>query len=159
MLTPQQKAFSLIESAIVLAIVGLVIGGIWVGAAIVSDSLKKQQVVEGWAYYFRLVTEQFPKGSLASKNLTNLDIDEAIAKNNPPPAGWTVTPGGCCGVYRPVDPYGNRLYMQLQSGGGFSMRYNSQTISGSACRAVIDYDLFPKFLPVESRVLDVMNAS
>ena len=47
MITPQQKAFSLIETAIVLAIVGLVIGGIWVGAAIVSDSIKKQQVVEG----------------------------------------------------------------------------------------------------------------
>ena len=29
----------------------------------------------------------------------------------------------------------------------------------AATKAVIVYDLFPKFLPVESRVLDVMNAS
>lgn len=40
MITARRRGFSLIESAIVLAIVGLVIGGVWVAAASVSSNNK-----------------------------------------------------------------------------------------------------------------------
>lgn len=136
-----KKAFSLIESALVLAIAGLVIGGIWIAAATVNENMKQQQVVEGWAYYLRIISDQFTKSAVTAKNVGNLDIDESIAVNNTPPAGWTVKAGGCCGVKRAVDPYGNRLYIQLTGGGGFYMGYSADTASGPACRAAIDYIL------------------
>lgn len=40
-----RRAFSLIESAIVLGVVGLVIGGIWVAAAAVSENMKVSKTV------------------------------------------------------------------------------------------------------------------
>ena len=135
----KQKAFSLIDAAIVLGIVGLVIGGIWVAAATVNDNLKQQQLVDGWAYYIRLLSEQYPKSMIAAKNVSTLDVDQQLATTNPPPAGWTVKAGGCCGVQRAIDPYGNRLYIQVLAGGNFYMSYYSQTVSGPACRAAINY--------------------
>jgi len=40
------RAFSLIEAAIVLGIIGLVIGGIWVAASTVSEKLKVTEVLQ-----------------------------------------------------------------------------------------------------------------
>ena len=40
------KGFSLIEAAIVLGVVGLVIGGIWIGAKEVSENLKANKMAE-----------------------------------------------------------------------------------------------------------------
>lgn len=42
-----RQGFSLIESAIVLAVVGLVIGGIWVAAAHITQKRRAQQTVDG----------------------------------------------------------------------------------------------------------------
>lgn len=42
----QKKGFNLIEAAIVLGVVGLVVGGIWVGAAAVSENWKVSQTVK-----------------------------------------------------------------------------------------------------------------
>jgi type II secretory pathway pseudopilin PulG len=41
---PRKRGFSLIEAAIVLGVVGLVIGGIWVAAADVSDNIKANRL-------------------------------------------------------------------------------------------------------------------
>ena len=43
----QRNAFNLIESAIVLGVVGLVIGGIWVGASAIYEGHKINKTVEG----------------------------------------------------------------------------------------------------------------
>lgn len=42
-----RRGFSLIEAAIVLGIVGLVIGGIWVAASAVTESRKMRLMIEG----------------------------------------------------------------------------------------------------------------
>lgn len=42
-----QKGFNLIEAAIVLGVVGLVIGGIWVGASAVMRQHRVQQTIDG----------------------------------------------------------------------------------------------------------------
>lgn len=42
-----QRGFSLIESAIVLAVVGLVIGGIWAAAASMSENWKVEETIRG----------------------------------------------------------------------------------------------------------------
>lgn len=43
----KKRGFSLIEAAIVLGVVGLVIGGIWVAAAAVSENRRLNQAVSG----------------------------------------------------------------------------------------------------------------
>lgn len=43
----KKKGFNLIEAAIVLGVVGLVIGGIWVAASVVNENLKINKTVEG----------------------------------------------------------------------------------------------------------------
>lgn len=43
----RQRGFSLIEAAIVLAVVGLVLGGIWVAAAAMYENYKVNKTVEG----------------------------------------------------------------------------------------------------------------
>ena len=42
-----RKAFSLIEAAIVLGVVGLIIGGIWIGADAVYTNTKVNQTIQG----------------------------------------------------------------------------------------------------------------
>lgn len=44
---PTHEAFSLVETAIVLAIVGVVIGGIWVAASAVRQNMLGNQIVSG----------------------------------------------------------------------------------------------------------------
>ena len=44
---PKKKAFSLVEAAIVLGVVGLIIGGIWVAAAQVTLYLQTSRAVSG----------------------------------------------------------------------------------------------------------------
>jgi type II secretory pathway pseudopilin PulG len=43
----ERRGFNLIETAIVLGMVGIVIGGIWVGAATVSENIKVKKTIEG----------------------------------------------------------------------------------------------------------------
>ena len=45
--TIKTKGFSLVEAAIVLGVVGLVIGGIWVAASAISSTLKVNRAVTG----------------------------------------------------------------------------------------------------------------
>lgn len=42
----KQRGFSLVEAAIVLAVVGLVLGGIWVAASAINDKLKVNRLTE-----------------------------------------------------------------------------------------------------------------
>lgn len=120
----RKRGFSLIEAAIVLAVVGLVIGGIWVAAAKVNDSIKWRQTEEGWLYYVRLTTENFN-----ARNARHEDIDYTFLSHFPLPAGWKLTGS----QKRPTDPYGNRFYAQTQAMGTFSMGYTYQIIRKDVC--------------------------
>ena len=42
-----RKGFSLIESAIVLGVVGLVIGGIWLGDSTINENIRINQTIQG----------------------------------------------------------------------------------------------------------------
>lgn len=46
-LPSRNKAFSLVEAAIVLGVVGLVIGGIWVAASSTMDKFKRDNLISG----------------------------------------------------------------------------------------------------------------
>lgn len=69
-----KRAFSLIEAAIVLGVVGLVIGGIWVAAATVNDNLKYKDLLEGVTFMVDQIQSSIPsstydKGPLVGGNL------------------------------------------------------------------------------------------
>ncbi len=124
----QRRGFSLIEAAVVLGVVGLVIGGIWVAAAAVNDRLKWKQTEAGWLYYMDLIGKNY-----SHVGATLQDIDYTFLVNMPVPDGWKVAWFGCCGNH-PIDPYGYALYAQVQTDGTVLVSYPSvQTIRRDVC--------------------------
>lgn len=71
----KKSGFSLVEAAIVLGVVGLVIGGIWVAATKVSEEQRMTRLIEGVI--------------LGTNNLRQLVGSESAA---PDGNGWTITP-------------------------------------------------------------------
>ncbi len=63
-----RKAFSLIEAAIVLGVVGLVIGGIWYSAAAVYENYKVNKTVEGVIIGGENLRNLIPMASVTSNN-------------------------------------------------------------------------------------------
>ena len=62
-----RKAFSLIEAAIVLGVVGLVVGGIWVAAAAVNENMQANDIAKGLltikaAMQDQILMSQYPLG-------------------------------------------------------------------------------------------------
>jgi len=106
-----RKGFNLVEAAIVLGVVGLVIGGIWVAASSVAENQRWQQTEQGWMYYIETINKLFPKAIVASQG--NIDFNQQLSMSVPPPAGWTLGTNG-----RPKDPYGRLLIMQVQGSSG-----------------------------------------
>lgn len=67
-----RKGFNLIEAAIVLAVIGLVIGGIWVAASTVMAKNQNQQIVTGLTYALSRITSLIPR-SIADGQLQDYD--------------------------------------------------------------------------------------
>lgn len=57
----RRGAFSLIEAAIVLGIIGLVIGGIWAAASEVSTRRKQAEFIEGLLFMTSTISQIWPK--------------------------------------------------------------------------------------------------
>ncbi len=55
-----KHAFSLIESAIVLGIIGIVIGGIWVAAASMFNNYKDRDLMEGATFIYSEIQKLIP---------------------------------------------------------------------------------------------------
>ena len=55
------RAFSLIEAAIVLGIIGLVIGGIWIAANAIGTRRKQAEFIEGLLYMTSTISQIWPK--------------------------------------------------------------------------------------------------
>lgn len=73
-----KEGFSLIEAAIVLGVVGLVIGGIWIAAAVFNENLKINRTVEGVV--------------LGAQNAMNLIVP---ALGTPDTTAWTTLDNIC----------------------------------------------------------------
>lgn len=81
----KQPGFSLIEAAIVLGIIGLVIGGIWLAAAAANDARKASEMEAGFLQMVRGI-ENIHKGQTfpsAGTDLTPLIVSAKLA-----PSSW-----------------------------------------------------------------------
>lgn len=89
----RERGFNLIEAAIVLAVVGLVIGGIWVGAASVSRRLKISRLASDMFAIVeathRLVTYANYPTSWGSDNITSFARNAGII-----PSDYSIDPNG-----------------------------------------------------------------
>ena len=122
-----KRGFNLIEAAIVLGVVGLVIGGIWVAAAKVSYDNKWRQTEAGWIYYVDFISKNFTRAQAATLS-GNQDIETTLMAMAGLPGGW-----GCCGDFgKPLDPFGNTFYAQMQ-GNTFFVGYANQTPPKDFC--------------------------
>lgn len=65
------RAFSLIETAIVLAVVGLVIGGIWVAAAAVHYRYQESRLIQGFLSYKSNVEQYLTQTSPCTATIPN----------------------------------------------------------------------------------------
>lgn len=61
-----RRAFSLIESAIVLGIIGLIIGSIWVGASIINNKRRMNDTIDGIGLVVSNSKRLFSNGHLPS---------------------------------------------------------------------------------------------
>ena len=117
-ISPSRKyalGFNLIEAAIVLGVIGLIIGGIWVAAAAINERMKVNETLAGVMTIINNVNRNFP----ARDYMTGSDVGvlEDIAPHTLgirmgiPPTDWV---NGNI-VYH---PFGGpvRLYVQVNSG-------------------------------------------
>ncbi len=137
--------FSLIESAIVLSIVGLVIGGIWTAAAVVSENNKVNRMVE------IIMTSTSKARRLFDRNLPTVQTlltGPVCSAANIMPADAQTTSVSYCGI----SPWGKSIdfTVSLNVNGAPPASAKPGIVFGtllstSACRAVVS-----KILPSTS---------
>lgn len=130
-----KRAFSLIETAIVLGVVGLVIGGIWVAAATVNDNMKYKDLLEGVTFIVDQTQSSIPssaydKGPLVGSTLwiqagsyTTLGIGMGLV-----PAHWVKGTN----IY---SPYGGVSYINASNSSYFTVSVNQ--LPRNACIKLI----------------------
>ena len=89
----KKRGFSLIEAAIVLAVVGLVIGGIWVAAAAMYETYKVNKTVEGIFTTARNIQNLISIRDAEAFGQTQVDITSTVRSANAFPKEW-LTPIG-----------------------------------------------------------------
>jgi type II secretory pathway pseudopilin PulG len=131
------KGFNLIEAAIVLGIVGLVVGGIWVAATSVYANLRSKTATDTLLQVAQGVRALY--STSASTNLPNgTDITPQLAQANVFPSSvLTTTPNLVVDPTFTVNAWGGNLGVYVAAsrngiaGGGFSVVYTQ--IPAAAC--------------------------
>lgn len=101
---PYRHGFNLVEAAIVLGVVGLIIGGIWVAAASVTENSRENELANTvLSMAPRLAKLSSDQGAASSTNINSTVIQLAI-----PPANWVR--GG--GIY---DPWGGTVHFYVDA--------------------------------------------
>jgi len=80
---PRNSGFNLIEAAIVLGVVGLIIGGIWVAASAVSESKRISDTLAGTAQLVQNLRAQYANVDLNAQFADNpyFTADSSVFKN------------------------------------------------------------------------------
>ncbi len=88
----RRRGFNLIEAAIVLGVVGLVIGGIWVAAAAVSSTLKINETIKGNLSTVRCIQRLI--SSADSSSIGAVAIEQTVRDAGCFPANWKASGTG-----------------------------------------------------------------
>ena len=142
MKTRTRNAFNLIESAIVLGVVGLIIGGIWVAAASYVRSSKIEKYVHDLFSIHSCIVQKFPR----------LDCDTVLCNGTTYDQTTFFINVGCVpegylkkGTDRYLDTFGNYFDIRLGIYGGLNPnirisigypRINGYTFTPSECTQV-----------------------
>jgi len=121
------RGFNLVEAAIVLGVVGLVIGGIWVAASTVSENHKINQTITGIGQ----MTQDF-RNMYSGLEPSPGPFDANLFKFYP---GWTKRNSAtCCTSNDQVDPFGNVTYFNVQAPNYIT--FNLYNLPKSRCMAL-----------------------
>lgn len=107
-----RHGFNLIETAIVLAVVGLVIGGIWVAATAVNDAYKQRVFFDGIGVMLRegrnkVTSSGFACGQEVYTSATRYAEDAAMLPTNWEKGGYGMIAGGITGWARDLNIFVN----------------------------------------------------
>ncbi len=117
------RGFNLVEAAIVLGVIGLVIGGIWVAAASVTENRKLARTVEQILYISNSISRLFPAnvpftiGNTTFGQIQFMDTD--CGGGCMPKSGWTgiIPEDMVTNATTPIDLWGRNVEVQPQAGG------------------------------------------
>lgn len=120
----QKAGFSLIEAAVVLGVVGLVIGGIWVAAAAVAENQRQSTVLQQTTTIIHNIRQRWPIGTRfgcwgdSSCTVSEYSFhDQDGYANYIPRAGWDgIVPASMItSAIRPLSPWGKPILITLRS--------------------------------------------
>ncbi len=81
-----KRGFNLIEAAIVLGVVGLVIGGIWIAASAVSDKMRVNEAIKGLTLMADRTTRLLSRYDIETAG--SGDITDFVIASGAAPPGW-----------------------------------------------------------------------
>lgn len=133
-----RKGFNLIEAAIVLGVVGVVIGGLWTAASSFYENKRINDTTEGVLSLCSSLTHMFPMSAAPSTGLINLDnydvMNDLIPSNWPKLAWGHASPLSSTGVefFQPGLDY---TYLGHSVAGQIMIELNN--IPPSACQKLV----------------------
>jgi type II secretory pathway pseudopilin PulG len=146
--TPRKKGFSLIETAVILAVLGLVIGGIWVAAAAVNETIKVNRSVEFVLTVATNLQTKWKGATFSALELSsNYPITSCVADGGLIPSDFD-WPGGypdCTAGYTPAgqhsrmrDPWGNTIGVGVNTDLGVDVyKVTFYNISKAPCKKIV----------------------
>jgi len=118
----RRHAFSLIEAAIVLGIIGAVLGGLWVAASSVSSNMKVNATLTGINEMVIKINQLFYNSALPASLTT---INDALIATNIAPPDWQK--GSTL-----IHPWGGALSVDIRVS-PMLLRFYLSDVSGPAC--------------------------
>jgi type II secretory pathway pseudopilin PulG len=124
----KKRGFNLIESAIVLGVVGLVIGGIWVAAAAVSEDRKVEEVVQGILSTVKNIQKNISISDGLAIGGGGVNITSSVISMNAFPESWVQN-----GQLK--TPFNGSAYVHNFTTGGSDARFdlNIVNVPRAAC--------------------------
>ena len=128
-----KRGFSLVEAAIVLGVVGLVIGGIWVAASAVQENLKIERTLKTVSLVSESARNLFPVWAINQRlpaDDTGTYITSEAIKSGIIPGDWIPS-----GSNQSKHPWGGNfdVYLQRQAGTSMVNLMLSPPLSAASC--------------------------